>query len=306
MVVQEFSWFGHHIHLRTVVFEGKVVNDEPLRIGSGREVAKFSPIDMPVLRVSGIPTIPGSTWKGVFRSTCYRLGLSKGIKDLCQGLPQAQCLWGREFEFFEHGEYADEIAEKIKAIAEGAIKICLLCLVFGSSGFSSHIHFEDSFPINKYSIGYRTCVAIDRRTGAAFRKALYTVEYVEPGAQFNFRMVAENTPNYILGLLANVFMEIQEGLVKIGGHKSRGFGTVKFDELKISVTPYGSGKGIVKGKLVGLDPIDRDVEWPTEKPSVEGENSWKILRKLRNVWEEVLPTIVKISEEKWKWSTILK
>jgi len=306
MVVREFSWFGHHIHLRTIVIEGEVVNTEPLRIGSGREIAKFSPVDMPILRVSGMPVIPGSTWKGVFRAACYRLGLSAGLENLCQGVPAVQCMRGREFESIERRSLGDEIAEKIKAIAEGRIKVCLLCLIFGSSGFSSHVYFDDSLPIGEYSIGYRRCVAIDRRTGAAHPGALYTVEYVEPGARFNFRMVIENLPNYALGLLANVFTEIQSGLVKIGGHKSRGFGTIKFSRLKVVVTPYGSGSGVVDGKLVALDPIDVDVEWPSESNVVDGDNVWKLFGSLMGVWEKTLQSIISISKNGWNWTTALK
>jgi len=306
MVIQEFSWIGHHIFLRSIIFEGTVTNVEPLRIGSGREIAKFSPIDMPILRVSGNPVIPGSTWKGIFRAACYRLGLSSGIADLCQGVSQNQHLRGNEFDMFERGGYADEIAEKIKAITEGIIKVCLLCLIFGSSGLSSHVYFEDSFPTSKYSIGYRTCVAIDRRTGAAFRGALYTVEYVEPGARFNFRMVADNLPNYALGLLAEVFAEIQEGIVKVGGHKSRGFGTVRFEDLRVSVVPCGSGKGVVDGRLVALDPIDEDVEWPVEGCVAEGNDAWKVLRRLRDVWGKCSTRIAEISRNNWKWSIALK
>lgn len=306
MVVREFSWFGHHIRLRTIVIEGEVVNTEPLRIGSGREIAKFSPIDIPILRVSDMPVIPGSTWKGVFRAACYRLGLSAGLKDLCQGIPIAQCMKGREFEYIEKNKIADEIAEKIKAIAEGHIKVCLLCLIFGSSGLSSHVHFNDSFPVGEYSIGYRRCVAIDRRTGAAHPRALYSVEYVEPGARFNFRMIIENLPNYALGLLANVLTEIQNGLVKVGGHKSRGFGTIKFSGLKAIVTPYGSGGGVVDNKLVALDPIDIDVEWPSESHVVDGGSIWKLFRNLIKVWEETLQSIINISENGWKWAMILK
>jgi len=312
MVVEYFTWIGHHVLLRRFIIEGVVKNVDPLRVGVGRGAA-FAPTDLMILKIAGKPVIPGSTWKGVFRATCYRLGLSRGIKNLCQGIPRAQCLKGTEFDVFEKGQYADEISEKIKAIIEGtAANVCLLCLMFGSPGFSSHVYFEDSFPTPKHSgivrkcIKYRTCVAIDRRTGAASKRALYTIEYVEPGVEFNFRMVADNLPNYALGLLAEVFAEIQEGIVKVGGHKSRGFGTVRFEDLRVSVVPCGSGKGVVDGRLVALDPIDEDVEWPVEGCVAEGNDAWKVLRRLRDVWGKCSTRIAEISRNNWKWSIALK
>ncbi|RLE60152.1 MAG: CRISPR-associated RAMP protein [Thermoprotei archaeon] len=278
---RKWEWLGNHVLLREIVIEGKVRNLEPIRIGTGKETAPFAPADLLVLkfRVGNreVPVIPGSSWKGVFRSTATRLALSRRLK-VCSGLPGESCLQGNEFDYIEKAKmgFEDSVRTKIESIIKKNIRLCLLCRIFGSPGYFSHVSFANSYPEGEFKFGYRTMVAINRRTGAAHRGALFTVEYVEPDTVFSFELVARNLPNYALGLLAEALMEIHSGVVRIGGLKSRGFGKIRFDEVKFEV--YGN-KGIVDGKFAKLDPYDVEVEYTP--------NGWDLLRRLIEAWRNV-------------------
>ena len=300
-MAHSFEWIGHHIVKRVVVVHGVVENTEPLRIGSGKGIALESPTDLEVLKVYNvksdrfIPVVPGSSWKGVFRSSAVAVSRSLGLVNVCDGVPKAIHPYVEEEHINEWKRLS--IDEKIRRVIDGEIGLCLLCLVFGSTALHSHVTFYDSVPVGEYRLGYRTGIAIDRRTGAARRGALYTVEYVEPGARFSFRFEAINLPNYAVGLLAQVIMDIDSGFVKVGGLKSRGFGAVKFLDLKVGVHDRKSGGYVEKGVIEALDPIDRPVE-------IVGD--WrKDLEAFRNAFLSALPVLKKVSESGWRWSVAL-
>jgi len=292
--VAQFEWFGLHKLLRRVTLQGVVTNVEPLRVGAGRVSEAFGPTDLVVVRVrmpdgSEVPLIPGSSWKGAIRAYATKLMMGSGL-NVCDGLSGSSCLRGNEFERLERGKASHE--EVLRAIASGEIKLCLACLIFGSSGFSSHIRFYDSYPIGSYKIGYRTMVAIDRRTGAARKGALFTVEYVEPGAEFSFKADFINLPNYAIGAVAEALLDMDMGLLKIGGLKTRGFGWVKIKDLQIEVYDYSSGKRL-DGEVPPLDPFDTPVKL--------GSGWRQTLEAFANAWRDSLDKLRKVSEAGWRW-----
>ena len=240
----------------------------------------------------------------MFRSTAFSIANIEGLK-VCEGLPEASCMRGDEFERMERRGEGTE--ERIKAVVSGEVRACLLCLTFGSPGLSSHVSFGESYPQGSYALGYRTCVAISRRTGAAYRRALFTVEYVEPGCKFGFKLIAENLPNYALGLLAEVMEQINAGLVKVGGLKSRGFGRVHFEDLELFVySPKPEEWGVHDGCLKPLDPVDSEVEWPAGMDTrIRGEEALEVLEELREAWRNALDKLRRISGEGWKWGVVL-
>ncbi len=292
MSIEKFEWFGLHKLKRIVVLEGVITNVEPLRVGSGREALPHGPSDLPVVKirkVSGeeIPFIPGSSWKGAFRA--YSVKLMRSAKlSVCDGVPGASCLRGNEFN--DLGSYFDQL----KSIAEGTIPTCLACLIFGSPGIASHARFYDSYPIGSWRLGYRTMVAIDRRTGAARRGALFTVEYIEPGARFGFKMELVNLPNYAVGVLAETLLDMDMGLLKIGGLKTRGFGWVKVESLNVKVVDYVEGIAkVLSDRVPPLDPIDVEVELSSD---------WRAtLSSFSNAWRASLDKLRKVSSAGWRW-----
>ncbi|NHW44188.1 MAG: CRISPR-associated RAMP protein [Candidatus Verstraetearchaeota archaeon] len=287
--------------LREVMLEGYLVNETPLRIGVGREAPLGSAVDLAVIRIKlgkkTVPYIPGSSLKGVFRSAAVQLAKLKGLS-VCSGLSKETCM---DLERQELG--GETLHERIQSLLrEGhnleAIKLfhektCLLCKVFGAPLFTGHIEFTDAYPINEKGepldvfVGVRTGIAINRRTGAVHRGALYQVEYVEPGARFKFSLHTTNLPNYALGLLAKTLKMLNEGWVKIGGFKTRGFGEVRVEALSFAAR----GATVKDLKLFALDELDNEVNLEGLVEASEGwlkasgNRAWEVLTKLEKVWE---------------------
>jgi CRISPR-associated RAMP protein (TIGR02581 family) len=287
--------------IREVVLEGYLVAESPLRIGVGRESPLGSAVDLAVLRMNLngklVPYIPGSSLKGVFRSTAIQLANRKGLT-VCSGLSKGTCMDLRYPEF-DGKTLLEKIQEEIRnrnyrrAIELFHEKACLLCKVFGAPSFTGHSEFNDSYPINEKGevldapVGVRTGIAINRRTGAVHMGALYQVEYVEPGARFRFSLRTTNLPNYALGLLAKILRMVNEGWVRVGGFKTRGFGELRVDGLRFAA----SGATVQGSKLLVVDEKDKEVDLSGDISSTQrgleasGENAWRVLAKLEEVWD---------------------
>ena len=292
-----FEWFGHDVLLRELVVEAVVENVEPLRVGAGKAAAMFEPVDLVVLKVrdkSGreVPVVPGSSWKGAFRANSVRHARGAGLA-VCDGVPDATHLKGNEFYELER-ERAGR-SKMLSAILDGWVKLCLTCAIYGAPSFLSHVFLGDSTPKDTFSLGTRTMVAIDRRSGAAARRALFTVEYIEPGTRFSFYMRASNLPNYALGLLAENLLDLDRGVLRVGGLKSRGFGKVEFRELKIKVWEREPEGDLLKP----LDPIDSGV--PLKNWELSDERAWSLVKELAHTWRESLDKLRKVSAEGWRW-----
>jgi CRISPR-associated protein Csm3 len=296
-------WSAHSVIIREVVLEGYLVAESPLRIGVGREPPLGSAVDLAVLRINLngklVPYIPGSSLKGVFRSTAIQLANRKGLT-VCSGLSKGTCMDLRYPEF-DGKTLLEKIQEEIKnrnyrrAIELFHEKACLLCKVFGAPSFTGHSEFNDSYPINEKGevldapVGVRTGIAINRRTGAVHMGALYQVEYVEPGARFRFSIRTTNLPNYALGLLAKILRMVNEGWVRVGGFKTRGFGELRVEGLRFAA----SGATVQGSKLLAVDEKDKEVDLSGDVSSTQrgleasGENAWRVLAKLEEVWDSV-------------------
>ena len=190
------------------VVEGVLVNETPLRVGSGKDRGFASSVDNPVIRMrvqSGgesleLPYIPGSSIKGALRALLGSFLRSKG-----QG--------------------------NVEEVLEG---------IFGSTELASHVVVDDAYPIGIPSISVRTGIKIDNKFGSVERGYLYTMEYVEPGARWKFRMEIFNidlsSPDDERARALRFLLDaLFEGLVRIGGRKSVGLGRIRLikEETKI-------------------------------------------------------------------------
>lgn len=303
--VESFEWFGLHKLKRRVVIRGKVVNEEPLMVGAGRATL-LDPTDLVIAKLRNandeeFPFIPGSSWKGALRSYAIKLMRSQGL-EVCDGLPRSTHLKGNEFKRFDESKtpaesITENIANIISGIANAKPRVCLACMIFGAPGLASHARFYDSYPVGGYRLGYRTMVAIDRRTGTARRRALFSVEYVEPGAEFSFRVELINLPNYAVGVIAESLLDMDNGLLKVGGLKTRGFGWVRIKELSIKVYDYSSGSWL-EDSVPGLDPIDSEVRL--------GSDWRETLLNFTEAWRASINKLRRVSEAGWRWVTLLE
>jgi CRISPR-associated RAMP protein (TIGR02581 family) len=214
--------------------EGEIVNETPIRIGSGGR-QEFGSVDNPVitLPIGGRerPVIPGSSWKGVMRSEAERfVNSSPEI-----GKERGWEFW-RACDIFEVTSNPDIRREEEK-------NPCIVCRIFGNTGVASHVHFFDSLPKGDAPLQVIRRVAIDRITAGQSPGRLFDVQIVPPKTRWDFRMRIINIemkPEDPRGfLLSYLFKQLLDG-IQIGGGKSIGYGlmvlipdTVKVKKMKI-------------------------------------------------------------------------
>jgi len=286
-------WVSHRILYRRAVLEAEVENTSPLRIGSGREPPLGSTVDLAVIRINrngrDEPYIPGTSLKGVFRSACEAVARAEKGLEVCNGLSRSTCMDVKQvggLQLREHVESRLRNNMVEEAVRDFYKYACLMCKIFGAPSFGAHVAFGDAYVQGSYSFATRTGIAIDRRTGAVFTGALYTVEYVEPGAVFKVDINTTNLPNYALGLLARILDMIDRGEVRVGGFKTRGFGELRLRSLKIRIHDLR-----YPGKTL-LEPLDeKDIELDlaglvdVRDGFIHVEEKWReVLDKLGEVW----------------------
>jgi CRISPR-associated protein Csm3 len=213
---------------------GKIVNETPIAIRAGN--VAVGPIDNPIVRLNGIPYIPGSSLKGVLRSEAERYARSIGEK-VCDILNPK-------------GENGELRWKKEKEERKEAYEPCIICKIFGGPTIFSRARFFDCFPSNgKYSTSLIQRVSISRITEAQSPGRLFEVEFIEPGTNFDFKLEIENfTDNdQIEGkILRFVLNQLIAGNISIGGMKSVGFGRIKLLKETVSVKKYKLEKGEIK------------------------------------------------------------
>lgn len=205
---------------------GTLVTRTGLRIGSGGS-GELDAVDLPVLRdAQRFPLIPGSSLKGVLRST---------VESLVRGaaLNEKTLLWACD----PHSEGKNGERRSCGFFASGETKsvdsdsYCAVCRLFGSRRVASHVRFTDAL-IPKADRGgripveVRDGVAIDRDLRVAAGTAKYDFEVVSPGTQFELEIFVENPQDWLMGLLVMGFEQIAEGFSALGGFTSRGLGRV--------------------------------------------------------------------------------
>jgi len=200
-----------------VKIEGKLRNDTPLRVGYGKTQDFRETTDNPIIKRDGRPIIPGSTLKGAFRSL---------VESYVKSLNDSRYI------------VCDITAEDCKSCTKDG-KYCIPCILFGYKDLASRVYILDSIA-QKFSISQRTMVAINRVFGGQMPGHLYTLDFVEPNAEFSFTMYIYNL-NIIDGEKEEWKAKCVEALkyllrfltregIFIGARKSVGFGLVRLIE----------------------------------------------------------------------------
>jgi CRISPR-associated RAMP protein (TIGR02581 family) len=171
-----------------------------------------------------VPFIPGTSIKGVFRSSSETFVNS--ISSLNQGSKPCDCL--------VYSNSCGSNAKRERTAEDIYRRSCSACKIYGSTALKSRIQFSDAYPIGEYKIGKRTNVAIDRIKGAAKAGALYDMEYVEYG-KFKTKIKLQNFFNWQLALILEVIKDINDGFTTFGGLTSKGFGEVKIDDVDLNL-----------------------------------------------------------------------
>ena len=207
---------------KIVKIEGVLINETPLRIGYGKSQSFTEPTDNPIIKRDGKPIIPGSSLKGAFRSL-----VESYIKSLGNEKYIVCDLADKDCESCSNDRY------------------CIPCILFGFKDLASRVYILDSIA-QKYTISQRTMVAINRVFGGQMPGHLYTLDFVEPNAEFSFTMYIYNLDiingekeewkeKSVEALKFLLKYLTKEGIF-IGARKSVGFGLIKL--VKANVTLY--------------------------------------------------------------------
>jgi len=256
------------IHLlsltRRVVFEGQLQLRTALHIGAGRST-EVAASDLPVVRdIRGFPYVPGSSLKGVLRSTlegwirglgetrpgmwacdpispgdcCVPAAAREGIRKECEGRNDSQALYERHI----------------------LDRSCTTCLLFGSPWVASRVRVSDLPVVNgeQVRVEIRDGVGIDRVSRTAREHMKYDFEIVPPGTAFELSITVDNPADHELGLVVAGLRAFDRGEALLGGKVSRGLGWVKIALEQVRVlTPEGFLSGS-SGKIHKAIPSPGD------------------------------------------------
>ncbi|MFT3765469.1 MAG: CRISPR-associated RAMP protein Csx7 [Minicystis sp.] len=235
-----------------IVLEGTLTTRTALHVGGGS--GELDAVDLPVVKTNlGDPFIPGSSIKGVVRSTVEGLLRAAGIEGLyaCNPLDEnTSC--GAPKDKDRGGPLGDH---------------CSACRLFGSHLVASHVRFSDAHLARKGGLSpleKRDGVSIDRDLRVAADKRKYDVEVVSPGTTFSLEILVQNPEPWSLGLLLAGLDPLKSGFTALGGFTSRGLG-------RVDITWTSLTRMTAKQLLTGTKPARFE-----QQSEIEGElDRWR-------------------------------
>jgi len=202
----------------------------PLLIKAGGFSANPSLPDMQFVRTYQAEAgetvyIPGASLKGVVRGF-----VEKALRTL-----DSRNTWrwacptfeGKKNEECNCPQRLREMGQKEKELESWEIyrSSCGACRLFGHTRLRGRVSFTDLFPSGPVKTETRYGVAISRLTHAV-AQGPFEMEVAVSGA-FSGQVVLENYELWQLGLLATTVEAMNQGLLKVGFGKNRGFGQVQ-------------------------------------------------------------------------------
>jgi len=193
-----------------VEIDVEYITKSAVAIYSGRETA-FAAMEQPIVRIGGEPVIPGSSIKGVTRSTLESIMSNNNIQ-VC--VPEAAIPKER---MRDKERYAEEIG-RLRPCDAGEREVCLVCQIFGAAGLSGRALFLDARHASEPRIIKRTHVAIDRGNKAAAKGSLVEVEAVDAGSRFEGKIRVINPEEWQIGAIIKTVESLD--LLGIGSNKT--------------------------------------------------------------------------------------
>ncbi len=240
------------------LFTGQLVLKTGLHIGGGK--ATFSPSDAPIIRTpDGKPFVPGSSFKGAFRSTVEKLApiidtvWSCGLDAEATFIDSQGKAWhcigpqGDTQTIFNTKERNSKWSNE-DLLRELDKRLCDTCKLFGSSFMASHIIFADLYTTQDTEglIQIRDGVAIDRDSERAVDTALYNYEVVAPTLSFDLQIWLDDPTTTDLGLTCLGLNEYLSGFGYLGGKRSRGLGQCEITGLKIYRADFSNKANLLR------------------------------------------------------------
>ncbi len=220
---------------RRYMFTGRLALTTALHVGGGR--ATLSPSDSPIVRTAdGIPFIPGSSFKGVFRSSVERIAGSIPTLHTCALMSGMNCIGADEAERrrFEQrrrqGNWTDT-----EYMAQLQTALCDTCKLFGSHYAGSRLLFSDLHARSGADAvtQIRDGVGIDRDSEGAVPQIKYDFEVLEHNIDFDLHLMLENPSDRDLQLTCVGLAELMNGFMTLGGKRSRGLGRCIVTDLAV-------------------------------------------------------------------------
>lgn len=222
------------------ILNGRVVTDTALHIGSGED--SFETDAQVIKDAYSKPYIPGSSFKGILRSTVERMIPHLDELKTCALIKDADCATVNETKM-------EQFKKRLKGDEEGdpLDLICDTCKLFGSTAIASKIKVPDLY-VSEPWVGLfekRDGVGIDRDTETAAEGAKFDYQVVPSQTEFNFGMICENLDERDKFLLAIGLREMQSGAVSLGGNRSRGLGAFRLIINEVSFLNFEDRKSFM-------------------------------------------------------------
>ena len=241
-----------------------VHTEGPVLIKSGHPMV-FGP-DMTPVRTYRNGTmevyLPGSSLKGVFRSH-----IEKVIRTLKDGVvcnPFVRTDPDSENDQLVCPNYAEvscgnKFETRQEDLSNEAVYLesCPACRLFGSTSFIGRVAISDAYLAegSQQKTEQRDGVGIDRLTGGAASGAKFDLEVVSSGVDFETDIYMRNFEVWQLGILMLIVTDLEDGLIRIGSGRSRGFGNVKAAISEVSVNYLGAVNGQSANDVWGLGKL---------------------------------------------------
>lgn len=225
----------------------------PLLIKAGGVSANPSLPDMQFVRTAHAALgetvyIPGSSLKGVVRGF-----VEKALRTL-----DDRTTWRWACPTFP--DERNSCAKRLEQVEQSATvyhRSCGACRIFGHTRLRGRASFTDLFPVDEVVTETRYGVAISRLTHAVAHGP-FEMEVAVSGT-FAGHLVLENYEIWQLGLLASALEAMNQGLVKVGFGKNRGFGEVEVavTEARVDEVASGAGVSMWRGLSAFVDESER-------------------------------------------------
>jgi len=244
------------------VIEGDLIPQAALHIGSG---SGDSETDATFIRDTYGPFIPGSSLRGVMRSTLERILQAVGGDRGCvlfaeHSHPRCFTVNSKKLEDFDAWLSKQPVSKReielTKKLLEGD-GLCDVCKLFGSPLLASKLRVSDSRPVAGAvpQMVIRDGVAMDRDTETAREKFKFDFQALEKGLTFEFRLDIENAIGTDLALVHILLTQMKNG-IDVGGKKACGLGRCTVDVKSVeyfdAARGYGVDKFLSTGKLARM------------------------------------------------------
>lgn len=273
----------HKVQLNSLELELELSLKSPLLIKSGGISPNPSLPDMQFVRTlrSGkgeVIYIPGSSLKGVVRSY-----VEKVLRTVGESLGKETLNWA--CNLFEKDKTCVSKTKDEAKTSEIYKNTCRACKIFGNTKLKGRISILDAYPNSEIKTEIRHGVAISRMTHAV-AQGPFDMEVAVEGS-FKTKFILTNFEAWNVGLLALALRDINEGIVKVGFGKNRGFGEVgakieKATFIFAGDTPkkdiWGVGKMSLQENVSGYGFNKNDLFQVSVDPSEESKDILGIKR----------------------------